>query len=276
MSRPYTFCNNCGRGGHGFHQCKQPITSVGIIAFRQGVAGKLEYLMIRRKDSLGFVDFVRGKYPLYARAYIANIIGEMTQREKQRLLEGDFDSLWRTLWGQNVGIQYRGEERNSRDKFQALRSGVTARGTTYDLNGLVEESAVLWTEPEWGFPKGRRNYQERDLHCALREFEEETGYRKSDLCVLQNLLPIEEVFTGSNYKSYKHKYYLAQLAPEASPRQPFQNTEVSMVEWKACRDAMNAMRPYNLEKKAVMARADALLHRYRLYPQYTAWSGSIG
>ena len=28
------FCNNCGKAGHSFHQCKLPITSNGVIVFR--------------------------------------------------------------------------------------------------------------------------------------------------------------------------------------------------------------------------------------------------
>ena len=34
--------------------------------------------MIRRKDSLGYVDFMRGKYPLFNQRYLLNIINEMT------------------------------------------------------------------------------------------------------------------------------------------------------------------------------------------------------
>ena len=30
-----SFCNNCGKIGHLFHQCKIPITSIGIIALRK-------------------------------------------------------------------------------------------------------------------------------------------------------------------------------------------------------------------------------------------------
>jgi 8-oxo-dGTP pyrophosphatase MutT (NUDIX family) len=265
MSRSYCFCNNCGKGGHAFHQCKHPITSAGVIAFRPGADGP-EYLMIRRKDTLGFVDFVRGKYPLHGRTYLMNIINEMTVSEKRRLLNDDFAELWSQLWGASVGIQYRGEERVSREKFEALRRGVTAAGQSYDLASLVRDSETGWGEPEWGFPKGRRNYQERDLHCALREFEEETGYPKESLQVVQNLMPLEEIFTGSNYKSYKHRYFLALLRDGARPGRPFQSTEVSKVEWKPSREVLRCIRPYNLEKKAVAARADALLRRYRLYP----------
>ena len=36
-------------------------------------------------------------------------------------------------------------------------------------------------KPEWGFPKGRRNYQENDIDCATREWEEETGYSRNQI-----------------------------------------------------------------------------------------------
>ena len=57
------YCNNCGKCGHLYHHCKLPITSIGIVVFR--VNNKIpEFLMIRRKDSLGHIDFMRGKYSL--------------------------------------------------------------------------------------------------------------------------------------------------------------------------------------------------------------------
>ena len=56
-------CNNCGKTGHISNLCKLPIVSYGIVAFRM-CNGKPEYLMIRRKDTFGYIDFVRGKYSL--------------------------------------------------------------------------------------------------------------------------------------------------------------------------------------------------------------------
>ena len=68
------FCNNCGNKGHLCYQCRQPITSVGIIVFRKNEKGMREYLMIRRKDSIGYVEFLRGKYNIYSKIYLMNII----------------------------------------------------------------------------------------------------------------------------------------------------------------------------------------------------------
>lgn len=31
----YNFCNNCTKQGHLFNQCKMPITSIGIVAFKK-------------------------------------------------------------------------------------------------------------------------------------------------------------------------------------------------------------------------------------------------
>lgn len=265
MHSKHTFCNNCGKNGHVFHQCKQPITSIGIIAFRYNISNKLEYLMIRRKDSLGFVDFMRGKYPLNNKGYIMNIINEMTMDEKHKLLTMSFEDLWNYLWGDNVGIQYRGEEKTSREKIKILKEGIHFNKEKYTLAGLIDESNTIWDQPEWGYPKGRRNYQEKDLNCAIREFEEETGYLRANLQLIQNVIPFEEIFTGSNYKSYKHRYYVALLNTSNKINNQYQESEVSKVEWKTYDDMCNSIRPYNLEKIDISHRVNKLLSNFSLY-----------
>jgi 8-oxo-dGTP pyrophosphatase MutT (NUDIX family) len=221
--------------------------------------------MIRRKDTLGFVDFMRGKYPIHNYKYLCNIINEMTIDEKNKLLTGNFDVLWKELWGENVSIQYRIEEKTSREKFELLKNGVSSGKKNYNLDTLITTSSTDWQETEWGFAKGRRNYQEKDICCALREFHEETGYSKSSVNIIQNLVPFEEIFTGSNYKSYKHCYYIANIPENVKPLTSFQKTEVSNLEWKSFEDAIEIIRPYNFEKKAVLERVNDLLNNYMLY-----------
>ena len=58
-----------------------------------------EYLMICRKDTLGFIDFMRGKYPLNESHYVANMIQQMTMKERHDILQYDFTTLWCNLWG---------------------------------------------------------------------------------------------------------------------------------------------------------------------------------
>jgi ADP-ribose pyrophosphatase YjhB (NUDIX family) len=265
--KSFNFCNNCGKQGHLFHQCNNPITSIGIIVFKNTPNG-IKYLLIRRKDTLGYVDFVRGKYPLGNKIYINNIIKEMTETEKNNLLTQSFDTLWKNLWGESIGIQYRGEEKISREKFHILKDGYTLMQNNYSLKSLIDESNKVWSEPEWGFPKGRRNYQEKDIGCAIREFGEETGLNegKYNMDIVQNINPFEEVFIGSNFKSYKHRYYLAKLIYNEDDEEEnnFQKTEVSKMGWYSYEECFKKIRNYNLEKLEVLTRVNTVIQKYNL------------
>ena len=84
MNKTNNICNNCGKNGHLFHQCKLPITSYGIILFRSSNKGP-EYLMIRRKDSFGYIDFIRGKYLCNNEYQLQKCIDEMSTEEKTKI-----------------------------------------------------------------------------------------------------------------------------------------------------------------------------------------------
>ena len=116
MIKNTTICNNCGKQGHMFHQCKLPITSYGIIVFRFSTEG-IKYLMIRRKDSFGYIDFIRGKYSANNLAQLNILINEMSIEEKQRILTTSFDLLWNEMWGES-DIQYKNEEYSSKKNLK--------------------------------------------------------------------------------------------------------------------------------------------------------------
>ena len=263
-------CNNCGKHGHIYHHCKLPITSYGVILFRHSNKG-LQFLMIRRKDSFGYIDFIRGKYACHNVEQIQQTIDEMSMQEKERLLRllddsVSFETLWNLLWGENNGIQYRGEESSSLKKCEIVRSGILNNDNEkITLEDIIKKSKTNWLETEWEFPKGRRNFQEKDLECAIREFEEETGYSNSDIIIVDNLLPFEEIFIGSNHKSYKHKYYLGYMNNINDDVLNFQKTEVSKLEWKTIDECLKSIRPYNLEKKQLIININKVLQEYRLY-----------
>jgi|UniRef100_A0A6C0BZ18 8-oxo-dGTP pyrophosphatase MutT (NUDIX family) len=260
----YNFCNNCGKAGHTFSQCRKPIISIGVIATHYDQSNKkYKYLLICRKDSLGYIDFLRGKYPLYNKIYIQRLIDEMTILEKKNILIKSFDELWHELWGDFVGLQYRGEEHSAKEKFIQIKRGIKNEKSEYTLESIVKNSKTNWEKPEWGFPKGRRNQNESDKSAALREFEEETGYSKDKLDGIKNIMPFEEIFTGSNLKSYKHIYYLMYMKGERI-NADFQKSEVSEVKWCSLEESMGQIRPYNLEKKEIINNIDKILNKYSL------------
>ena len=133
----------------------------------------------------------------------------------------------------------------------------------FNLEQLIQNSNTSWTEPEWGFPKGRRNYNENDITCALREFTEETGFPKNKINIVKNVLPFEEIFTGSNFKSYKHKYFIAN-SNYNNNQVNYQKSEVSKIKWMTIDEASSSIRPYNLERIDLLKDIDKVLHKYSL------------
>lgn len=259
------FCNNCGKNGHTFGNCKIPITSMGVICFRLN-KGTIEYLSICRKDSLGYIDFIRGKYSLYNKEYIQNLISEMTQIEKHRLLTKEFPELWSSLWGSFATLQYRSEERQASEKFKQLKRGIIINklnDNSYNLDSLINDCNCTWSTPEWGFPKGKRNYQESDFKCAVREFYEETGYSSENIDILINVVPYEEIFIGSNLKTYKHKYYIAKFRGDEN-NDKFQKSEISDMKWLTFEECKERFRPYNKEKISMLEKINTTLTKYKL------------
>lgn len=263
-------CNNCGKQGHQFHQCKLPITSYGIIVFRTSAEHGIQYLMIRRKNSFGYIDFIRGKYIQNNLEHLQTMFNEMSIEEKELIRKHNFETLWKMMWGiQDAGHQnqFRGEELASQKKFEALKNGlpIGINGELITLDNIIDNSNTKWSETEWEFPKGRRNFQEKDLDCALREFEEETGLSKKNIKIIENILPFEEMFLGSNHKSYKHKYFLGYTEKLNDSLNNYQQTEVSKIDWKTLEECLESIRPYNLEKKQLIININKVLQEYRLY-----------
>lgn len=281
------YCNNCGRYGHLFSNCVVPITSIGIIACRKKILNsdtselncfekchvvsnsdemslknEFEYLMIQRVDSFGYIEFIRGKYSVNNYQFLKNIVDEMTVQEKENILTKSFDDLWFTLWGDYSGLQYRGEKQVSKNKYLQLKSGVDNGDIKYDLQSLIATSTTKWENAEWGFPKGRRNHQEKDIDCAFREFTEETGYSKECLKQVFNLLPYEEIFIGSNLKCYKNKYFLSYMTSNECDTCGYQVSEVKNMKWLTYSECMEIIRPYNIEKKNMLTCINNTLHKF--------------
>ncbi len=134
---------------------------------------------------------------------------------------------------------------------------------------MLKEVDVKWTTAEWGFPKGRRNIKERDLECACREFEEESGFTSDDYQIL-DLKPVYEVYTGSDGQAYRHIYYVAQSNnknPQLSSGNIHQATEISQIKWISYGDAQNLIRDYSVERKKSLRYLFNVLKNYIINSQ---------
>ena len=65
------YCGNCGGIIHTYKQCKHPITSNGVILYKNNdstsnlVDDKYKFLMIQRKDTLGFIELLLMSYVIF-------------------------------------------------------------------------------------------------------------------------------------------------------------------------------------------------------------------
>jgi 8-oxo-dGTP pyrophosphatase MutT (NUDIX family) len=265
LSRPHT-CRNCGNIGHLYRDCPHPITSFGIICYRLHPTTKdLEYLMIQRKDSLCFMEFIRGKYELKETEYIKQLLSGMTHSERQILLSTQFEELWNHVWYQPNIPRHTSEFNQAKTKFITLKKGFYQDTKYINMQYLIQSSVSTSTEPEWGFPKGRRRIREEDVHCALREFSEETGLLSSDVKLDASFNPYEEIFYGTNFILYRHVYYVGSIETYG-PRSILVDTsnvnqarEVRSIEWFSYDEAVSHIREHNKERKDIFRQINKKL-----------------
>ena len=287
------YCINCNMNGHVYYNCKKPFLSNGIIAVKINEKDNEEhmFLMVKRKHTFGFIDFVRGKYSVNNKSHLLGMINEMTVGEKDKVMNLDFVSLWNYLWGNTKENEinkeqptkisnFDNEKKHAENKLKTLKEGVYLENDNYNLKQLIEMSNTSWSDPEWEFPKGRKNMGENDIECAFREFVEETGYTYNDLVLLRNLVPYEEIFIGSNYESYKNKYFVCSfvsnnmesnmgivLSPDETTNKPinmFDKYEISEVKWFSFSECLKHIRIYNHEKKRLLSNINNTLNKYEL------------
>ena len=80
---------------------------------------------------------------------------------------------------------------------------------------------------------------------------------------IYNLFPVEEMFIGSNYKSYKHKYFIMYMNKNKDePCVQKYCSEVSQKSWKTVDECMLAIRPYNVEKRNLLRNVNSAILKY--------------
>jgi 8-oxo-dGTP pyrophosphatase MutT (NUDIX family) len=250
------YCNNCGEKGHLFRTCRDPVLSCGILLIDSPTLpanpATVKVLMIRRKDSMSFAEFMRGKYDVRDDEYLSTLVRNMTLKEQAGIACDSFETLWKQLWGEDRTSSDFGP---SREKFNQLNRVL-----------LMRENLSTYTEPEWGFPKGRRMRGETDMACAVREFGEETNIPRDAYTVLKNIL-FEETFMGLNNVRYRHVYFVAMLTqPDlvnlTQRFTPMQRREISGLAWKTLEEADALVRPHHVERLGMLSRLRAMLQTF--------------
>lgn len=283
VSKKNYYCSNCGKYGHIFKKCEEAITSLGIICvkfdnmilninnFKKFLSSKyfdidnynfshidninrlddfknnIKFLMIQRKHSLSYIEFLRGKYALDDMNHLEGLFKNMSPSEIKNISGKDFLDMWNSLWKKTSKSKaFQKEFKNSKELFDKLIE-------LDDFKKLVE-IVPTYNTPEWGFPKGRRNLFEKNLDCAIREFEEETGISSENISVLSKINCVSEEYTGTNNLEYKHIYYLAFSEDNIIDIESIDdsNYEVGNIGWFTWEQANDLIRNYYGEKIKVV------------------------
>ncbi len=243
-----TRCINCEKIGHIFKNCTKPVISYGLVAFR--INNNIpEYLVIQRKDTIGYTDFIRGKYDTTT-DIVKLYIQEMTYEEIHKIRSYSFRMLWDDIFFNKKSNIYKNEYARALKKFESI-DVINLTEDYYQLNKLKYHGQ------EYGFPKGRKNFNEDQLVCAMREFAEETGYSDTDYTFLKNIIPHRESYIGIDNKNYIHKYYVVKFnntskKPHIDTTNYLQYGEIKSLKWMNFRNAYNTFRDYHMAKKGIL------------------------
>jgi 8-oxo-dGTP pyrophosphatase MutT (NUDIX family) len=200
---------------------------------------------------MSFTEFLRGKYSTHPPEYLGVLLSNMTQPEQQMIRTQPFDTLWTRLWGYGVEHHYN-EYPQARHQFEML-----------DINALLDTYPSIYTEPEWGFPKGRRVRCETDIECATREFFEETNIPRDSYAILKGVV-VSETFRGTNGVMYKHIYHVA-IVTDASKIQldqkftTMQRREISAISWKSLEECSQLSRPHYVDRARILSELKDIL-----------------
>ena len=253
------YCNNCGNFGHLYANCRHPILSYGIILYHIDEENIPRIVMIERKDSLSFIEFIRGKYKNATNlTYIELLISRMTEEEKSKLLHNSFDELWLNLWihVDDVNQRIKKEFIRSKEIFEKLRTGVMKDNKFHSLETIIQSSPKKYTMNEWEIPKGRRSGHENNKDCAIREFREETNIPPHKYGLITNMIPLIEEYRGINNVRYKHIYYVGKMDEQIELKIDHGNkdqyTEIKNISWLTKSECYNKIREYDNHKNKVV------------------------
>jgi len=295
------YCSNCGGDGHVYRNCHDAVNSYGIILVHLPIADELrnkfiekfngekkdqvvkdmhgivcdnanalpifceikddmKFLIIQRKHTLGFIEFVRGKYNIGNVSGITFLFEQMIPSEIERIRVSSFEELWNFTWGDRDGsLMYVNDFVQSKLKFNKLKQG----GEYLKLDFYTSHVLSKWKFPEWGFPKGRRNFKESNRACAIREFKEESGFTDSDFVILEDIDPFLEEFIGTNGIKYRHVYYVALTMNDKIPyidkNNNNQKNEIGDIGFYSFEDILGLFRPYHDDRRKILEQVYMLL-----------------
>lgn len=231
------------------------IRSYGIILFRIKDTTP-EYLMVCRKSTYCYVDFLLGKYNDKNTEYLKFMIKNMTYDEREFIKSKSFEQLWKELYSYSRAPQGAFYEYVNAKFERILETFIVLESTT----------SCKYRYPEWGFPKGRPNNTEDPFDCASRELCEETRIPKSGYKIIESIMPYEERYVGTNGIGYRNVFFVGESKINCNPyldkTNSAQSREIGYIKWFNYSDAMRQFRDHEESKRCVIEKVNLSILDY--------------
>jgi|SaaInlStandDraft_5_1057022.scaffolds.fasta_scaffold03320_2 8-oxo-dGTP pyrophosphatase MutT (NUDIX family) len=270
MSVKKKYCSKCNKYGHYNKTCHEPIISVGIICINccyninthnlnvndienfnyrrlsninkiKYYKDKIKFLLIQRKHSLNYIHFVRGLYNEYEFNELKHIFSYMSKNEIEFIKNNNFETIWNNLWKKTAKKKnYHKEYKQSYNKFKFI----------IENNYLTKLYNIgsIYDYPEWEIPKGRKNNNESNINCAIREFYEETNISQNEYEIKNNITNIHDDFVGTDGNKYKNIFYIGFYKKKMNNIIFTNNNEINETRWCSWDEAITLIRPYHKNK----------------------------
>ncbi len=206
--------------------------SLGIALARKNAKGNYEMLLVQKRYTYAFCEFVHGKYTLsgpagrtFIKEQIKSWLNQMTMEEKLDILSFNFNQMWYRIW---LNAPKNSSYITGRNKFEAAFTG-EGIDRLKKLISKSQSGKLLWE-----IPKGRKSSRgEFDIDCAVREFTEETNILKKQYHIYVDG-KVDYGFSDAGVK-YRYTYYIAFTRHEFQPAINFniqsQVDEISDIRW---------------------------------------------
>ena len=259
MEKKRDYCNNCGNFGHTYGNCRHPILSYGVILYNYGEDGEPSIVLVERKDSLSYIEFMRGKYKsIFDVEYIKLLFSRFSKKELVEIDKYDFDTLWKKLWihTETINPRIKREYKKSKIDFNKLKEGYKKGNEFISIQTMIKMVSIPYLSNEWEIPKGRRKMHENNRCTAIREFYEETNVKPSTYKLYKNIIPIVEEYVGINRVRYKHVYYIGNTEHKSrltlDKDNKDQYTEIKDLQWCSENECLEKIRVYDNNKRNVI------------------------
>ena len=164
-----------------YYKSQYPVKeSVGVAICRvNNISKKPELLVVHKRYTYAFADFLHGRYSGNNLNYIKTLFTSMTIEELLDVYSLNFTQMWKRVWLKNKDEEFFNKKNAKFQRTFMSDGGVNLR----QLLASIRCIGALW----WEIPKGKRNnLNESDLNCAVRETNEETGIPKHYYHILTN------------------------------------------------------------------------------------------